>query len=649
MFLVAAGSAREGLAQVPTVRKDTLPELHVTAKKIKIDEKQQPGRQTLDRSNFDVTNSSSVAEAVRHFSGVQLIDYGGIGGLKTINLRSLGASQTGVYYDGLRLSEASNGQVDLGKYSLDGLEMIGLSESSSHDLLVAAGTFASSGALFLVSAIPVFKSGKIRHIRASLTTGSFGLFNPSLTFEQKINAHFNGSIEAGVQTANGSYPYHIHNGTTDSTLLRQNSWLNSYRTQLALFGSFRDSSLLNVKIYEYHAARGLPGAVILNNINSRQKLGDQDFFIQSSYKLPVTKNYALLGQAKYSKDYTRYLDPDYLNIANKLDDRYAEKQVLISLANQIKLLSSWSLALSTDYQDTRMDANLPSFAYPVRREWLNALSSSFDTQYFRLQATVLNSRSSEQVRIGSSVGNQPARNNYSPLLLAAVRISQELELEAFYKAVFRLPTFNELYYTRSGNPLLRPENTRQFSVGFNLHSALIPLTIRAAAYINKVSDKILAIPTNNLFFWSYLNLGRVAIRGLEASINTSLSLAEINFHSAVNITWQRSIDVTPHSYTYGQQIPYAPQLSGSGTVSATWRALGLNYNVLYNGARYSLRDNTADNYLSAWTVHEAAVFYKRRGLRVQAEVNNLFAASYEVIRSFPMPGRSYRVRLAIEY
>ncbi|MFC2391639.1 MAG: TonB-dependent receptor, partial [Bacteroidota bacterium] len=41
-------------------------------------------------------NSQSVADAVRYFSGVQVKDYGGIGGLKTINIRSMGTQQMGV-------------------------------------------------------------------------------------------------------------------------------------------------------------------------------------------------------------------------------------------------------------------------------------------------------------------------------------------------------------------------------------------------------------------------------------------------------------------------------------------------------------------------------------------------------------------------
>ena len=63
----------------------------------------------------------SVADAIRYFSGVQIKDYGGVGGLKTVNIRSMGTNHVGVFYDGIELGNAQNGTVDLGRFSLDNM------------------------------------------------------------------------------------------------------------------------------------------------------------------------------------------------------------------------------------------------------------------------------------------------------------------------------------------------------------------------------------------------------------------------------------------------------------------------------------------------------------------------------------------------
>ncbi len=68
----------------------------------------------------------SVADLLRRFTGVQVKDYGGVGGLKTINVRSLGSEHVGVFLDGVQIDNAQNMQVDLGRFSLDGLEAVSL-------------------------------------------------------------------------------------------------------------------------------------------------------------------------------------------------------------------------------------------------------------------------------------------------------------------------------------------------------------------------------------------------------------------------------------------------------------------------------------------------------------------------------------------
>ena len=46
--------------------------------------------QKLSGEQLKNLSSFSVADAIRYFSGVQIKDYGGIGGLKTVNVRSMG-------------------------------------------------------------------------------------------------------------------------------------------------------------------------------------------------------------------------------------------------------------------------------------------------------------------------------------------------------------------------------------------------------------------------------------------------------------------------------------------------------------------------------------------------------------------------------
>ena len=95
-------------------------------------------QQVISRAQIEALPSSSVADALKYLAGVQIKDYGGLGGQKTINVRSLGSQHVGVYLDGVRITNAQNGTVDLGKYSLTTLESVSLFNANKTEMLITA-------------------------------------------------------------------------------------------------------------------------------------------------------------------------------------------------------------------------------------------------------------------------------------------------------------------------------------------------------------------------------------------------------------------------------------------------------------------------------------------------------------------------------
>ena len=103
--------------------------------------------QILSGEKLQRLNSHSVSDALRYFSGVQIKDYGGIGGLKTVNIRSMGSQHVGVFYDGIQIGNAQNGTVDLGKFSLDNMELVSVYNGQKSDIFQSARDFASASAV----------------------------------------------------------------------------------------------------------------------------------------------------------------------------------------------------------------------------------------------------------------------------------------------------------------------------------------------------------------------------------------------------------------------------------------------------------------------------------------------------------------------
>ncbi|RRN77964.1 TonB-dependent receptor, partial [Pseudoxanthomonas sp. SGD-10] len=292
--------------------------------------------QLLDAKELGRLNSLSVADALRFFSGVQLKDYGGVGGLKTINVRSMGANHTSVFYNGVQLANAQNGQVDLGKFSLENLEEISLFSGQNPSLLQTAKAYSSASSLYLKTRTPLFDTLQKRQVKLSLKAGSFGLVNPSVNYNRKLNRNSSINISGEVTRAHGRYQYRYTNGVYDTTALRQNTDIDAKRIESTFFTRFADSARLQAQAYYYHSERGLPGAIVSNKFNFSQRQLDRNFFLQATYQSASHKKLQWLVNAKYSKDYLRYSDPDhkYGNRDGYLINRYHQQEYYASVANK---------------------------------------------------------------------------------------------------------------------------------------------------------------------------------------------------------------------------------------------------------------------------------------------------------------------------
>lgn len=613
--------------------------------------------QILSGVELEKLNSLSVADAVRYFSGVQLKDYGGIAGLKTINVRSMGSNHTAVFYDGVQLGNAQNGQVDLGKFSLDNIEEIELYNGQKSSVLQSAKGFASASSLYLKAKSPNFEAGRSNRIKAAFRTGSFGLINPSILWQSKLSKHTFSTLSAELKKANGRYKYRITNGVYDTTAVRQDGDVDAMRLELGLNGLLTDSSKWSVKLYGYRDNQGLPGAIVANVFRFSQRMWNRNFFAQASYEKNIGK-YSLVASAKYSNDYMRFLNPDIITTTGFLDNTYHQQEMYLSLANKFKINKYWDVVWSTDYQLNDMNANLDLFAYPTRSTLLNVLATQLHFDRFDIQANLLNTVVSDKVKSGPAAGS---KNELTPTVMVSWQPfdQKEFRIRSFYKSIFRMPTFNDLYYTFYQFTVLRPEYTKQYDLGFTYikgyeNRALSQFSVQADAYFNQVKDKIVAVPGTSQAMWSMRNLGKVEIKGLDVNLQSTWELVKsIHLNLGLSYTYQQAVDADPKSTTYKNQIPYIPLHSGTFLAGASYNKFSMNYSYLYTGERYDQSANIPKNYVQPFYTHDLSVHYhtqiQKRKLRLTAEVNNVANQAYAVITNYPMPGRSYRFSLTYDY
>lgn len=620
--------------------------------------------QTLHLQQLQSLPAIQVSDALKFFSGVVIRDYGGIGGLKTISVRGFGTQHTAVAYEGITLSNSQTGQIDLGRISLENVETLSLIQAQKEDLLAPARQFAAANLIDIQNTIPHFKNNQRTSVNFNFTGGSYYLFNPYLKISNllKSKKHPHDSevisfIRANYIQSRGNYPFKMNFGNAGdsvSTERRKNSDIQALSAEMGLYTSFKDSSLLTLLFSYYDAERGLPGATILYNLNSKERLWDKAIYGQAKFQKVFSKKFTYRSSAKFDYGYTRYLDPDYLNEQHYLNNIYIQREYYLSNALRYQY-RKFKVAISNDLAYQNMSANLPDFPNPGRLSILTVLAGQYDHKYLNITGHLLHSLYLQH----SNAQTAKNVNRLSPALSFSLRpiLSEQFYLRLFYKHIFRMPTFNDLYYREAGNTALNPERTNQYNFGMSyaryFSSAHFSLNITSDVYHNQVRDKIVAIPNKNLFIWTMLNYGKVNIWGVDANVNLFWQPCSfLQLQLLGNYSFQSAQDMTsPDSKTYKHQIPYTPKHSGAFHLTLTIYRFTLSGDLIMAGERYALQQNTDENRLPPYLDGSIGIGYSFNSnnipISLKMEVLNIAYLHYEIIKNYPMQGRSLRLKLKI--
>ena len=644
-----------------TSLSDTLLKLkEVTIYSNRMQKKMSPV-QILSGKELEKLNVYSVADALRYFSGVQIKDYGGIGGLKTVNIRSMGSHHVGVFYDGIELGNAQNGVVDLGRFSLDNMEVISLYNGQKSAIFQPAKDYSSASAIYMQTRKPLFKGEKKNNLNIGVKGGSFSTINPSLLWEHRFNERISSSISTEYMYTSGRYKFtYAKKDGYDTTAVRQNGDVRMLRLENAFFGKVPKGEW-KAKAYLYNSERGYPGAAVREEpgkFRHQDRQWDTNLFVQGSFQNYFKPWYSLLANGKYAYDYLHYLSDPRLDVTTMyVDNHYRQQEIYASAAHLFTIYTWWSMSLSNDFQWNALRADLIDFVYPTRNTILTSAATSFDFNRLMLQASLLYTHVDDNTRTKGA--NAGTKNKYTPSVIATWQPLTKLPLNvrAFYKKVFRMPTLNDLYYTFIGNKDLKPEYTTQYDVGITFSHTwnnhwLKSLDLQIDGYYNEVDDKIIAMPTSNQFRWTMINLGHVEIRGLDAAIRGEWGFGKVELSTLFNYTYQKAQDFTdPTSEWYGGQIPYIPWHGGSIILNGSYQTWSCNYSFIYTGERYEAVANIPENYAQPWYTHDFSLSktfqWEKTRIRVTAEINNIFNQQYEVVQCYPMPGTSFKIKLNV--
>lgn len=548
-----------------------------------------------------INNPSDITGELHQLPGLQLGDYGGFAGLKTVSLRGLGSPHTAIYVDGVRVGNVQSGQGDMG--------MLDIENFSS-----AVVDYAQNSISFNTSR-PLFEHGPFTG-KVRFNMGSFGTYLPSARLDFRLSDRLALSTHAAGVISRGDFP--ITDGSE-----RVNNDIRQVRGGVNLFGSM-DNGNYHIKAFYNAAERGTPGSVSWPS-EDRQK--DMNAYLQAVMTKSFSHLYTLRMSAKAGYD-------DIYYTSSWGDSAYGQTELQLNTSHAFKLFRWWSISLAADIQWDKLSSTINSAS---RTTAISAVTSSF-----RFNRTALNIAAEYA---GYFDKDQLKRHAISPSMDFRLHVTEGLDIVGFGRRGYRVPMFNELYYAGYGNPELLPEDAWLTDFGVDFYRSVSPswnIKAKLDGFYNHLSNKIISAPTEeDPNIWLPYNIGKVQSVGFDFVTGADYRYGDWIGALDLKYSYQSAVDRTPDSYSFGQQIPYIAKNTITANLSASWKGYTVNpcwiLKIGRNDASGSLADwNSLDVRIS-----KTISFRKSYSLNLNISAKNILDCRYELVSGYPMPGRSF--------
>lgn len=601
----------------------------------------------FNQEEIELIEPVDLGDLLNKTVGANVKSYGGVGGLKTISYRGMGANHTSIIVDGFSVNNDQTGQVNLGNIQVDNIVEVA-AQGFNRSVSIPVKAHLQGGSYSISTFENAFSNKRIQ-VRKSVKIGSFGTEKQYFSVKYSNNGVFLSFYENYTQS-DGSYPYRLKNGDEWTNNKRKNNDYLQIESGLNLGVKikkvmFRASASINT------STQGLPGAVIFYNNTEDSRLSALSKKLNVDFRYANKKSLFRLYSSLSSRNLL-YFDPTYLNNDGFLKNRYVTNYFTLGLKATSNVNKQFKFIYGVEWNNSALQAEGNSILERPNRDYIAAL---FALAFSPGKLNVILTPSIQYVVDENRVNMKKTEKTvFTPLAKIAYNIIEEkLILEANFKRTFRMPTFNDMYYSGIGNTDLLPEKAIQFDLAAKvlIKKKNFSTTWILNGFYNSIEDKIIAIPTQNLFVWSMQNLGEVHVVGGELLWRTETKLLKsVRFNTTTGYTYQLTRDKSnSESILYNAQIPYMPQHVLNVDFSFSMYDFTLNLSNQYVSSRYSLYENIPKNLIEGFFISDVVLKYSKRlsthKITVLAGVKNIFNQSYEVVRNYVMPQRNYFITL----
>ena len=611
----------------------------------------------MSYSRDDINNlaPADLGVLLKRVPGVTIADYGGIGSMKTMSIRGLGSTHSGLLINGYPQTTPQNSQVDFGRIQIDHIESATVQLSPSNNISTPVSSQMQGNFVSIQTFDQSFTSQRFS-LRSSSILGSFGRKEVSANLKVANKNSFL-SLSGIARDYKGNFDYTLPFDIQDANRTRSNNNMTSY--SLSIGGgkkwSSRNKTKHRARVFANinHINRSLPGAIILYNSPSNESLMTETRQVGGDYSL-FSKRISLRSFLNITSNNLRYHDPEYFNLDVFIDNQYLNNSYQSGINTKISL-DKINILFGNDirYDNLSSSRNLGK---PERFSNITLLGGEIDLKYILINPSIFHHYVNDRNTQNAHSTNY---NRWNPQLsiTSSDALFKKIQITLWYKHSSRAPSFNELYYSQIGNISLIPEESQQINSGYVwlFNKENISGSISGNIFLNRISNKIVALPTQNLFVWSIQNVGNVFSYGKDLTIKLNFALNDaITIDLSSSITYQSVTDRSSRdSPSFGHQIANTPEWTNASDIQFSLKNFNIGLSSLFMGKRYSLNENIPINVLDSYLTFDATLGYnlkikQRHSILFQIGVKNFLDSQYYHINYYVMPGRNYFLKLAYE-
>ena len=590
--------------------------------------------QEIDSAKLQIQSFNSLQSILKNYSHVFVKDYGA-NYLSTISVRGSNASQVSTMWNGFNLSMLSQSLIDYNLIPNFLIDKMNVQYGGNS----AANSTGAIGATINLQSNLQFHRGEF--LKLGYQLGSFSAKNKYGQYFYSNNKFVN-STKLVVNKAINNFDFY----EKGSALFPKLKLENNQFQQIALLQEnnyvIDRRHTIGSGIWWQQTNRQLPPTITSANKNETQIDNHTRAYLH------LSGNYGLYQHEAHVAASSEYLQ--YNNPSLQLIDNYT--------TNRISLESSHQLNFAKLYINGTAQYN---YGQMISKQYTDN-----PTQHrFAAQLAAAKKMFHQKINTIINIRQEMVNQQLLPFIYSVgteYQINYHWQLTANINRVFRLPTFNDLFWAGAGNLNLLPEKGVAQEIGINYkvvkkypHEVYIlevgniasPGKANFGVHIfnRNINNWILWTP-DNTSIWRPQNVLAVWSRGLEINATHQFTIKKCNVQYTVLYTYLKSTNEKVNAAMINalhQQLIYTPSHQASLNLDASYK----QWQVIYNAQWVSNRFTSSDNnqalpwYTAANLQIRKNANWKKQSITIAAGINNIFNQNYQVIAFRPMPLRNY--------